>query len=87
VLLQHAELLNQALAGVRSAAVEASAHRRRKDLAADVRTEQPHHIGGGEYHRQDQERSGTPAGPARPMITVASHSFARDESALTRARA
>jgi hypothetical protein len=38
VLLQHAELLNQALAGVRSAAVDASAHRRRKDLAADART-------------------------------------------------
>jgi len=38
VLLQHAELLNQALAGVRSAAVDASAHRRRNDLAADVRT-------------------------------------------------
>ena len=38
VLLQHAELLNQALAGVRSAAVDASVHRRRNDLAADVRT-------------------------------------------------
>ena len=38
VLLQHAELLNQALAGVRSAAVDASVHRRRNDLAADVGT-------------------------------------------------
>lgn len=38
VLLQHAELVNQALAGVRSAAVDASVHRRRNDLAADVST-------------------------------------------------
>ena len=38
VLLQHAELLNQTLAAVRSAAVDASTHRRRNDLAADVRT-------------------------------------------------
>jgi hypothetical protein len=38
VLLQHVERLNQALAGVRSAAVDASVHRRRNDLAADVGT-------------------------------------------------
>ena len=37
-LLQHAELLNQALSDLRIAALAASAHRRRSDLAADVGT-------------------------------------------------
>jgi hypothetical protein len=38
-LVQHAELLNQTLAAVRVAAVDASAHRRRSDIAADLGTE------------------------------------------------
>ena len=37
-LLDHAELLNQALSDLRVAALAASAHRRRSDLAADVGT-------------------------------------------------
>ena len=37
-LLHHAELLNQALSDLRVAALAASAHRRRSDLAADVGT-------------------------------------------------
>jgi hypothetical protein len=37
-LLHHAELLNQALSDLRLAALAASAHRRRSDLAADVGT-------------------------------------------------
>ena len=37
-LVHHAELLNQALSDLRLAALAASAHRRRSDLAADVRT-------------------------------------------------
>ena len=37
-LLQHAELLNQALSDLRLAALAASAHRRRSDLAADLGT-------------------------------------------------
>lgn len=37
-LLHHAELLNQALSGLRLAALAASAHRPRNDLAADVGT-------------------------------------------------
>ena len=37
-LLHHAELLNQALSKLRLAALAASAHRRRSDLAADVGT-------------------------------------------------
>ena len=37
-LLHHAELLSQALAAVRAAAVDASTHRGRSDLAADIGT-------------------------------------------------
>ena len=37
-LLHHAELLNRALSGLRRAALAASAHRRRSDLAGDVGT-------------------------------------------------
>jgi hypothetical protein len=39
-LLHHAQLLCQTLASVRAAAIDASTHRRRSDLAADIGTKQ-----------------------------------------------